>query len=111
MIDEAVGALSKDFMRDAGVLWRAERSSDSLVNVAAILMLSVSCHLEQSSVSSNDLLDDGRAMAERLKLFGIPHTPENAASFDRLDPDTKRAMAHTAWGAYSYLTYVPSHPF
>ncbi|KAF4437586.1 Conidial development fluffy [Fusarium acutatum] len=114
VIDEAVGALSQDFMRDAGVLWRAERSSDSLVNVAAILMLSVSCHLEQSSVSSNDLLDDGRAMAERLKLFGIPHTPENAASFDSLDPDTKRAMAHTAWGAYSYLTlntfWVPTKP-
>ena len=86
------------------MLWRAERSSDSLVNVAAILMLSVSCHLQQSDIASNDLLDDGRAMAERMKLFGVRHTPENAASFDSLDPDTKRATAHTAWGAYSYLT-------
>lgn len=103
-IDETVSALSQDFMRDASVLWRAERSSDSLVNVAAILMLSVSCHLERSSVDSNDLLNEGRAMAERMKLFGVQHTPDNAASFDSLDPDIKRAMAHTAWGAYSYLT-------
>ncbi|KAF4453680.1 Conidial development protein fluffy [Fusarium austroafricanum] len=114
VIDEAVGALSIDFMRASGVFWRAERSSDSLVNVAAILMLSVSCHLQASDISSNDLLDDGRAMAERMKLFGVPHTPENAASFDSLDPDTKRAMAHTAWGAYSYLTlntfWVPTKP-
>ncbi|CAJ0550905.1 Ff.00g108350.m01.CDS01 [Fusarium sp. VM40] len=113
-IDETVSALSQDFMRDASVLWRAERSSDSLVNVAAILMLSVSCHLERSSVDSNDLLNEGRAMAERMKLFGVQHTPDNAASFDSLDPDTKRAMAHTAWGAYSYLTlnsfWVPTKP-
>ncbi|KAJ4267146.1 hypothetical protein NW762_003245 [Fusarium torreyae] len=104
VIDNAVGALSQEFVKAASVLWRAERSSDSLVNVAAILMLSVSCHLQQSDIASNDLLDDGRVMAERLKLFGVRHTPENAASFDSLDPDTKRATAHTAWGAYSYLT-------
>ncbi|KAM0553108.1 hypothetical protein ACHAPJ_007656 [Fusarium lateritium] len=114
VIDNAIGALSQEFVKAASVLWRAERSSDSLVNVAAILMLSVSCHLQQSDIASNDLLDDGRAMAERMKLFGVRHTPENAASFDSLDPDTKRATAHTAWGAYSYLTlntfWVPTKP-
>ncbi|KAF4996370.1 hypothetical protein FGRMN_4530 [Fusarium graminum] len=114
VIDESVSALSQDFMTAAGVLWRAERSSDSLVNVAAILLLSVSCHLERSDIDSNDLLNEGREMAERMKLFGVRHTPENAASFDSLDPDTKRAMAHTAWGAYSYLTlnsfWVPTKP-
>lgn len=67
-------------------------------------MLSVSCHLQRSDIASNDLLDDGRAMAERLKLFGVQHTPENAASFEAMHPDLKRAAAHTAWGAYSYLT-------
>lgn len=99
-----MGALSQDFVSNAGVLWRAERSTDSLVNVAAILMLSVSCHLQRSDIDSHELLDDGRAMAERMKLFGVRHTPENAALFEALEPDTKRATAHTAWGAYSYLT-------
>jgi len=67
-------------------------------------MLSVSCHVSKSDIDSHELLDDGRAMAERMKLFGVRHTPENAASFEAMDPDTKRATAHTAWGAYSYLT-------
>ncbi|KAM0227921.1 hypothetical protein ACHAPO_011128 [Fusarium lateritium] len=114
VIDETVGALSQNFVRDAGVLWRAERSTDSLVNVASILMLSVSCHLQRSDIDSQDLLDDGRVMAERMKLFGVRHTPENAASFEAMEPDVKRATAHTAWGAYSYLTlnsfWVPTRP-
>ncbi|KAM0413777.1 hypothetical protein ACHAPD_007018 [Fusarium lateritium] len=114
VVDETVGALSQDFVRDAGVLWRAERSTDSLVNVASILMLSVSCHLQRSDIDSQDLLDDGRVMAERMKLFGVRHTPENAASFEAMEPDAKRATAHTAWGAYSYLTlnsfWVPTRP-
>jgi hypothetical protein len=114
VVDESVGALSQDFVRDAGVLWRAERSTDSLVNVAAILMLSVSCHLQRSDIDSQDLLDDGRFMAERMKLFGVRHTPENAAYFEAMEPDAKRATAHTAWGAYSYLTlnsfWVPTTP-
>ncbi|CAF3478488.1 unnamed protein product [Fusarium graminearum] len=114
VVDKTVGALSQDFVRDAGVLWRAERSTDSLVNVAAILMLSVSCHLQRSDIDSQDLLDDGRVMAERMKLFGVRHTPENAASFEAMEPDVKRATAHTAWGAYSYLTlnsfWVPTRP-
>ncbi|RGP66986.1 conidial development fluffy [Fusarium longipes] len=114
VIDEAAGALSQSFVRDAGVLWHAERSTDSLVNVAAILMLSVSCHLQRSDIDSQELLEDGRAMAERMKLFGVRHTPENAASFEELEDDVKRATAHTAWGAYSYLTlnsfWVPTRP-
>ncbi|KAF5024181.1 hypothetical protein F66182_3745 [Fusarium sp. NRRL 66182] len=114
VIDDGVGVLGQEFARDAAVLWRAERSSDTILNVASVLMLSVSAHLQRSDMASNDLLDDGRAMAERMKLFGVPHTPANAASFDSMDPNTKRAMAHTAWGAYSYLTlntfWVPTNP-
>ncbi|KAJ4123214.1 hypothetical protein NW768_009743 [Fusarium equiseti] len=114
VVDEPVGDLSQEFVSNAGILWRAERSTDSLVNVAAILMLSVSCHLQKSDIDSHELLDDGRAMAERMKLFGVRHTPENAASFEAMEPDIKRATAHTAWGAYSYLTlnsfWVPTKP-
>lgn len=85
-------------------LWSTERSADSPLTLAAILMFSLSCHTFSCGVSLADLLDDARCMAERLQLFGVSDETLLQARFSALTEDQKRATAHVAWGAYGWMT-------
>ncbi|OLN86767.1 Nitrogen assimilation transcription factor nirA 1 [Colletotrichum chlorophyti] len=103
-IDPQVPSFKGPFARATELLWRAERPKDSVLNLAAILMFSLSCHTTDCGVSLAELLGDGRRMAERLELFGEPDTSEVLSSFSNLSDDWKRATAHVAWGSYGWMT-------
>ena len=93
------------FISEAATLWRTERSSDNIVNISAMMLLSLACSLEATDVSVLELLDDACQMAARMQLFH--HTDENAVDVSLIDsasPQHMEAMAYTAWGAYNWLT-------
>ncbi|KAH7028886.1 uncharacterized protein B0I36DRAFT_363500 [Microdochium trichocladiopsis] len=103
--DPSLPALSIPFAQATEALWRAERSTNSVMNIAAILMFSLCCHTTNCGVSVAELMVDGRRMAEHLHLFGAPNnTTAVHNSFDALNDEWKRATAHIAWGAYAWMT-------
>ncbi|OLN86765.1 hypothetical protein CCHL11_03861 [Colletotrichum chlorophyti] len=73
-------------------LWRAERSCDSILNLAAILMFWVNYGTTSCDVTLvTKLLEDGRRMAVRVRLFGVTDSAEVARRFDALRDEWKRA--------------------
>jgi hypothetical protein len=51
-----------------------------------------------------ELVDNARRMAEAMDLIGVAPSDELIAKFQNLSADRFRAVAHTAWGTFSYNT-------
>jgi len=103
-VDSRSLAFTDAFLAEARMLWHAERHSDSLVTVTGIELLCMMISGQGRDQECLDMFREGREMAERMKLFGVPHDNMNARSFASLTPEAKRATAHTAWGVYNWLT-------
>lgn len=103
-VDVRSVALARFFLAETEMLWQSERSSDSLNTLVAIQLYCMMLTAQGKDEQTPDLLLEGRRMAERMRLFGVPHDASLAASFAALSPKWKRATAHTAWGVYNWLT-------
>jgi len=94
------------FFYEARILWQADRSSDSVTTLAAMMVLAVAAAELGEDQLSRDILANARQMAESMHLFGVPHTSPAVLAYRQLSPQRTRAAAHAAWGAYGYLTCV-----
>ncbi|KAI9151383.1 hypothetical protein HJFPF1_08585 [Paramyrothecium foliicola] len=108
-LDSRALSLAASFQKEAERLWRAHRSSDSVTTLAATITLGVATMCQGKDEISLELLADGRHMAERMRLFGICHTHKLAQEFRGLPPKQLRALSHTAWGCYSWLSVHASY--
>ncbi|KFA48276.1 hypothetical protein S40293_10140 [Stachybotrys chartarum IBT 40293] len=105
-IDIRASALSHAFFKETAMLYKAERLSSSLPNVAALHAFSQACISSGHVEVLPQLNVDGRHMAERMKLFGI--SPEEAAANPRFmnsSPEMQQATAHAAWASHYSLYY------
>ncbi|CAG7557446.1 unnamed protein product [Fusarium equiseti] len=113
-IDPSLSVLSSEFLGAAETLWLAERRSDTLLNVAAIMATGVACEVQVSNTRVIELFEDAQGMAERLGLFGGKSYRRNAADWKVLSAQVKRQTAQVAWGAYNWLSrniyYLPIKP-
>ncbi|OAQ82584.1 nitrate assimilation regulatory protein nirA [Purpureocillium lilacinum] len=111
-IDLRAAPLASAFIREAERLWRSEGLLDSALNVASILMLSVSIHTYGGDLKVTDLLDGGRCMAQRLGMFGPQLRSPSGVGSGEVSVEHQRSMAHIAHGAYSSLCtfYYPQNP-
>jgi len=105
-IDLRAAPLASAFIREAERLWRSEGLIDSALNVASILMLSVSIHTFGGDLKVTDLLDGGRCMAQRLGMFGPQLRSPSGVSSGEMSAEHQRSMAHIAHGAYAWLRWV-----
>lgn len=99
-------AIANAFYAEAEMLWTSERASDSLATVAGTQLLRIMALLQSRDRQSIEFGHEGKLMANRLKLFGVAHSAENASHFAKLPAEWKMATAHTAWGVYNWLTWV-----
>ncbi|KAH8658318.1 hypothetical protein BX600DRAFT_514817 [Xylariales sp. PMI_506] len=115
IIDSRVSDMAPAFLASAERMWLAERSSDSLTNVSALLLLSAGCHIQEGSLSVLDILHHTRTMCKRMALLDTPRNVPAAANLDGREGRYNYAAAHVAWGAYNWLTlnmyYMPIIPF
>ena len=90
--DPPAVALGAAFLEEAQVMWRAERTADSVLNAAALFLFALAVYVRNADgvVPPDEPLEDGRRMAERLSLFGARPTGENAAIFDGLADECKK---------------------
>ncbi|RFN54198.1 conidial development protein fluffy [Fusarium flagelliforme] len=109
-IDPSLSVLSSEFLGAAETLWLAERRSDSLLNVAAIMATGVACEIQVSNIRVLELFEDAQGMAERLGLFGVERCRRNATDWQVLSAQVKRQTAQVAWGTYNWLSYPISCP-
>ncbi|CAG7557447.1 unnamed protein product [Fusarium equiseti] len=102
-------ALSLGFEREAQLLWQDKRYSDSPTNLGAMVCLSMASGMGGREDFMLQLIEDIRAMAARMNLFGTRVSDETLKTFHELPPDKFRASAAAAWGAYGWLTFYSTH--
>jgi hypothetical protein len=51
-----------------------------------------------------ELAANAQQMAEAMNLMGVASSSQLAANFQAMSSDMFRAVAHTAWGTFSYNT-------
>ncbi|KAL0935485.1 uncharacterized protein CTRU02_210076 [Colletotrichum truncatum] len=79
-------------LRQTEMLWRAERSCHTVLNLAAILIFWRNLSSNDSNVTLvTGLLEDGRRMAERVQLFGAVDLVEVGRRFNALLEEWKKA--------------------
>ncbi|KAH7173245.1 uncharacterized protein B0J16DRAFT_310981 [Fusarium flagelliforme] len=100
------------FFAEAEDYLEKERSSATLVNVAAITALSMGCIYHGKDALGNELIVEARDMAMELGLFGDHDdgTSSNTTSFRQMGLDWIRAASHIAWGLYGWLGHPPTLP-
>ena len=95
--------MSLVFLREAENLWRADRHSDGVTTLAAMLTLCAACTWQGEEGLALELLQNVRLMAEHMNLLGVFHTREVVDGFRQLSPKRIKATSHTAWGCYCWL--------
>jgi hypothetical protein len=106
-IDTSLMELSYVFRAEAVNLWRAEQNEDSLTTICALNYLSLSASCAGDEYLSQKYCTQGREMAHRMKLFGVPKAKAKAAGPDDSIPSELRlATAYAAWGIYNWLMSV-----
>ncbi|KAK2006708.1 hypothetical protein LZ32DRAFT_79142 [Colletotrichum eremochloae] len=107
--DVRSASFSVAFQQEAKVLWNAERSHDSALNLAAMCYLAMASGMSGHEDLASALLKDIRAMATRMNLFGAQPTDELLQVFYQLPLEKFKAMAAAAWGTYGWLTFHATH--
>ncbi|TEA14931.1 Nitrogen assimilation transcription factor nit-4 [Colletotrichum sidae] len=97
--------LKAALFQEAEMLWNGEAANDSILTVAAIEVFSNACVYEGKDALGMELAMTGRRIAERMGLFGSAEDA-TAADLARKSPEWARAVAHIAWGAYVWLTFL-----
>ncbi|KAF5582748.1 transcription activator acu-15 [Fusarium pseudocircinatum] len=108
-VDPRAFLLSSALLIEAETLWKAERSSDSVVNLSALITLAVVTMMQGKDDISLELFADGRHMAERMCLIGARHTAQLSQNFRDLPLKTLRASAYAAWSCYNWLSVHASY--
>ncbi|KAH7191734.1 uncharacterized protein B0J16DRAFT_393706 [Fusarium flagelliforme] len=108
-LDSRAFPLAAAFLAEAESLWYAERLSDSIVNLSALITLGVTTMVHGKDEISLELFADGRYMAERMSLLGVRHTPHLYEKFHQLPPRALRASAYAAWSCYTWLSVHASY--
>ncbi|KAF4456621.1 Conidial development protein fluffy [Fusarium austroafricanum] len=108
-LDPRAFPLVTAFLGEAEALWKAERSSDSVVNISALITFAVVTMMQGKDNISLELFADGRHMAERMCLIGVRHTAQLSEKFHQLPPKSLRASAHAAWSCYTWLSVHASY--
>ncbi|KAI9152237.1 Notoamide biosynthesis transcriptional activator notL' [Paramyrothecium foliicola] len=103
-VDIQAATFCQAFFTETDPLIKAERSADSLCAAAALQLFSVGCINQGRAKLGQQLLVEGCRMAERLRLFGVPHSEPNLAYFRKMSAEQKKAAAYTAWGIHNWLT-------
>ncbi|PHH64865.1 hypothetical protein CDD82_1721 [Ophiocordyceps australis] len=68
-MSEDIEVIVKSCLQSAEAMWHSERLCDSVTNLAAMMLLSASSHLQMSQVSMADILQDIALMAKRMNLL------------------------------------------
>lgn len=90
-------------MAEAERFWKVERLSSSVTSLAAVSTLCIAAIMHGKDGFSLRLLEDSLAMAERMRLLNVVHTPDLIDEFQSLSPNDLRALSYAAWGTYSWL--------
>ncbi|KAH0497710.1 hypothetical protein TgHK011_004996 [Trichoderma gracile] len=105
-VDPDIDALAADFCAEAETIWRTERESDSLLNLASALFLSLG-YLGQGRDHAVLLYtSQATKMAIRLGLFGVDEHSGAKPSIDKLPSETASAYLYAAWGSFNWISLM-----
>ena len=95
----AASALANRFLKAAQLLLRAETSSANAMNVAALMVLTISATCFGKDKISKQFMCLGIRMAEQLHLVG--EYRYDATQFGDVSGDELSMLEHAAWGAFN----------
>jgi hypothetical protein len=100
-LDDKAADCAVDFGPEAEGLWTAERTHDSVLNMAAAQLLTLGLMGRGKDYSILRYLEDAVNMVTRMGLFG----PQDGAMQEPVSLTTvahARAAAQTAWGVFNW---------
>ena len=104
--DPRANNLGFAFRIEAERIWTVEKNdkrADSLTTAVALQLLSLASINQGRNDLGFEYLEEGAHMGERLKLFGADASSSTMESFGTLSNDELMAVAHSAWGIYTWL--------
>lgn len=112
-VDPGIDAHAAAFCAEAENAWRAERGSDSLLNLAAALFLSLGYLGQGRDHAVLAYTSHAAKMAMRLGLFGVDEQGRAQPSIDKMSTEEASAYQYAAWGAFNWVRWVShfSPPF
>lgn len=105
-VEPDIDALAADFCAEAETIWRTERESDSLLNLAAALFLSLGYLGQGRDHGVLSYTSQATQMAIRMGLFGVDEHSHAKPSVDKLPTEAASAYLHTAWGSFNWIRFV-----
>ncbi|KAL6879314.1 N-terminal fungal transcription regulatory domain-containing protein [Trichoderma novae-zelandiae] len=105
-VDPDIDDLAADFCTEAETMWRTERESDSLLNLAAALFLSLGYLGQGRDHAVLVYTSQATKMAMRLGLFGVDEHSRAKPSVDGLSTEAASAYLYAAWGSFNWISLM-----
>jgi hypothetical protein len=109
-VDPGIDALAAYFCAEAETIWRTERESDSLLNLASALFLGLGYLGQGRDHAVLSYTSQATKMATRLGLFGVDEHSRAKPSIDKLSKEAASAYMYAAWGSFNWIRWVPLFP-
>jgi hypothetical protein len=110
-IEHDAAALSAAFYKELEMLWPAEEPADSIPSLTALMLACECCAIQGKDSRAYRLMAAGRQMAARLGIMGVSDEEATVAlARHNSDQDWLKAASSAAWGAFNWVTSVPSQP-
>ncbi|ORY64515.1 uncharacterized protein BCR38DRAFT_435341 [Pseudomassariella vexata] len=103
-IDQDANVSANSFCEEALLLWNMERNTDSLLNIAGAVLLSLSFIGHGKDHGVLEYSAAAARMAARLGLFGMEDIPD--ASRKTLSNEEQSASCYAAWGITNWTTFL-----
>ncbi|KAL7930095.1 N-terminal fungal transcription regulatory domain-containing protein [Trichoderma chlorosporum] len=103
--DSESGAIALNFCSEAESLWEEQRNHDSLLNLAAVLFLSLGYLGQGRDHVVLAYLNEASQMAVRMGLFGVIGNHKQQ-EIDNLPEPARSAHLYAAWGAFNWITHM-----
>ena len=110
MFDPSASQLSWEFYAEAKSLWEADKGTDSIAHVAALMNMASAGSSNGHDQEGALFLNMARKMAERLGLDdgSLDVSPLPRSSETLLVDDYLRFSSHVSWGYFVIMKYVQS---
>ncbi|KAL7941836.1 N-terminal fungal transcription regulatory domain-containing protein [Trichoderma barbatum] len=105
-VDPSVDRLAATFCTEAESIWRTEKESDSILNMAAALFLSLGYLGQGRDHAVLSYISQATRMAMRLGLFGVEDNGRWKLKVDKMTIEAASAYLYAAWGSFNWISLM-----
>ncbi|KKP04360.1 hypothetical protein THAR02_03563 [Trichoderma harzianum] len=105
-VDPDIDVHAAAFCTEAEGIWKTEKEHDTILNLAAALLLSLGYLGQGRDHAVLSYISQATKMAVRLGLFGVEDNDQAKVKVDKMTADTASAYLHAAWGSFNWISLM-----